>query len=247
MQVDLPEDDFEILHKDVVGKFYTVNGNDLQQLDEKLKIRNEFRHEDYQVISGLDVTDPHKIALFYEDDQAIVILDEQLAPIAELQFEQLENVQLRAMLRSNDGNFWFFNSNEQTLIKLSEEGKVMDESFPLYQEGLVSFDPVYAMRGSTKMCFSDPDNGVVIYDHLGNFKRFLPLTGVRLIQMNEEKIFYLKNDALFMYNIRLFEERKIYEFEAIKTKALYIDMEEGVILSVSGNYDEIEKIKTNNR
>ena len=166
----------------------------------------EYAHPFFGAFQSVDVGDPYKILLFYQGNQQLVLLDNTLSELGSIDLSKAGDSYFMAALHAQDGNFWLWDSNKQLLVRISEEAQRLSESFPLYQEGF----PDYAVRmlaeSQEGILCGDPDRGVLWYDHLGNFKKQLPLEGFLQLFFIGKRIVMLRAEGLYAYDPDLFEE-----------------------------------------
>ena len=135
----------------------------------------EYSNPSFSGIYGVDVSDPYKVLLFYRDQQKVVFLDNTLSEISISDLTHSVNSYFSCLSRSIEGDLWAYEINSQKLLKLSEDMEILEESFPLYQEGISGFSPESIGVGIENVILGDSDSGVLLFDHLGNYQKKLPL------------------------------------------------------------------------
>ena len=78
-----------------------------------------FNYNDFQLgkISSVDIINPLKIIVFYEDTNTVVMLDNRLTEIERIQFNMLpEFIHAGSVTNAGNNQLWIFNINSQELI-----------------------------------------------------------------------------------------------------------------------------------
>ncbi|HET9280167.1 MAG TPA: hypothetical protein VFN95_18355, partial [Flavitalea sp.] len=82
----------------------------------------------YGKLFSIDVSNPLKILLYYKDFSTVVILDRLLNFRGMIDLRKLNLYQVKAIGQSYDNNVWVFDELESKLKRVSEEGKIIDQS-----------------------------------------------------------------------------------------------------------------------
>jgi len=131
----------------------------------------------YGKLSLIDVSNPLKVLLYYKDFGTIVILDRLLNPRATLDLRKTGLFQVRAIGQSYDNNIWVFDELESKIKRISEDGRVLDQSTDLR----LVFDsvpsPRYIADQNRLLYLYDPLKGIYLFDYYGAFKNRIPFTG----------------------------------------------------------------------
>ena len=227
----VPKQEIQIDYK---GNLYLVVENrQLNKYDTEGKLLFEYCHPDYTGITDVDVSDPHKVVLFYKDQQKAVILDRTLMFLSVLDLNRLEDVYAGLLRCSEEGFYWIFNMNAQKLISVDEKLRMLSEGFPFYQEGIQSFSPGFMGLGLEWIVLGDPDNGILIFDHLATFRKKLPVKGVESLLTYKKGIYYSTGGMYYYYNPDEFEVRELiredtknhayYAWDLVRQKLLFIN------------------------
>lgn len=152
------------------GQLKKLNAN-----GDSLAVFNDVRR--YGKLFSIDVTNPLKILLYYKDFSTIVILDRLLNNRGAIDLRKLNLYQVKAISQSYDNNIWVFDELESKLKRISDEGKLLDQStdFRLLFDSVPS--PQYIIDQNKQLYLYDSLKGVYIFDYYGAFKNRLPFTG----------------------------------------------------------------------
>ncbi|MDP4129816.1 MAG: hypothetical protein Q8918_03115 [Bacteroidota bacterium] len=166
--------DFEV---DNLGNIYLLNaGNQLKKLSaagDSLAIFNDVRH--YGKISYIDVTNPLKILLYYQEFGTIVMLDRLLNNVNTIDLRKFNLFQVRSIGLSYDNNVWLYDELEGKLKKIGDDGSLIIETTDIRQLTDSVPDPELLIDQGGLVYLYDSLQGVFIFDHYGGFKKFVPL------------------------------------------------------------------------
>jgi hypothetical protein len=85
-----------------------------------IKIKNlerfEYKNVSLGTITRIDIQNPLKIIIFYQDFNTVIILDNQLNEIQKINFNlHIENINATAVGNALQNNLWVYNSNKQQI------------------------------------------------------------------------------------------------------------------------------------
>jgi hypothetical protein len=129
----------------------------------------------YGQLHSMDVTNPLKILLYYKDFGTVVALDRLLSVRNTLDLRKLNIFQAKAVGLAYDNNVWVFDEQDGKLKRISEEGKIIDQTNDLRQlfDSLPSPDRLIDQERLVYLY--DSTKGVYIFDYYGALKNRLKL------------------------------------------------------------------------
>ena len=185
---------------DYLGNLYIIKDFRLSKYD--LNGKALHMYEDYRNgrISTIDVTDPMKIVVFYEDFLKVKVLDLTLSEIAEYDFNKAGYSSIIALAQSRDDNFWIFDNTGFVLKKIDQNGKALykSEKFNMLFTETVQVKQIIDYEDLVYL--NDPNNGIYVFDRFGTYQKKLPITGADKIQIIQGIIVYFQNNMLISYN-----------------------------------------------
>jgi len=131
----------------------------------------------YGQLYSIDVTNPLKVLLYYKDFGTIVTLDRFLSIRNTLDLRRFNLFQVKAVGLAYDNNIWVFDEVEGRLKRISEDGKVVEQSteFRLLFDSLPS--PEFISDQDGLVYLYDKQKGAYIFDYYCALKNKIPLTG----------------------------------------------------------------------
>ncbi|MBA4167948.1 MAG: hypothetical protein H0X41_10470, partial [Chitinophagaceae bacterium] len=131
----------------------------------------------YGKVYSVDVTNPLKVLLYYKDFETVVTLDRFLNARSTLDLRQQNLQQVKAVGQSYDNNIWVFDELESKLKKISDDGRLLDQSndFRTIFDSMPSPDVIIDQDKSVYLY--DPLKGIYIFDYYGAYKSRIPFTG----------------------------------------------------------------------
>jgi hypothetical protein len=160
-------------------------------------------------VHALDVSNPLKLLLYYKDFSTIVVLDRLLTVRTTLDLRRRNILQASAMALSYDGNIWLFDTYDNKLKKITEEGELQLETpdfRSLFGEAVL---PQQIIDQDNLLYLYDSARGLYVFDRYGTFKRKVPVTGWDGIRLSDRQVWGITgNRVLHSYNLsNLMESR----------------------------------------
>ena len=154
----------------------------------------------YGSLYSMDVTNPLKIILYYKDFGTIVALDRLLNVRNTIDLRRLNIFQVKAVGLSFDNNVWIFDEQEGKLKRVSEEGRVIDQTndLRLFFDSLPS--PHQLMDQDKLVYLYDSTKGVYMFDYYGGLKNRVRLLGWRDVVVVERSIYGRNDRHLLKYD-----------------------------------------------
>jgi hypothetical protein len=164
---------------DNLGNLYLVNQTGqikkIGPAGDSIAVFNNVRQ--YGKIYLMDVTNPLKLLLYFKDFGTIVILDRFLNARGTVDLRRQQLFQVKAIGQSYDNNIWVFDELENKLKRVSEDGRILDQStdFRLLFDSTPS--PQFIVDQNRQLYLYDSVKGVYLFDYYGAFKNRIQLTG----------------------------------------------------------------------
>jgi WD40 repeat protein len=185
---------------DPYGNIYAVKEAQLSKFSPQGKLLYRFSKNSLGIISSIDVFNPMKIMLFYQDAGALVFLNEQLALINEpISLFDLNYATISLASYSSANQIHLYDNANKYLITLDFFMREISRTPINFQ----SFNPVKMIELEEKsLAFQDPETGVFLFDAFGSFNKLIPIITTQPITVTPELIYYSNNNELFFYNYK---------------------------------------------
>jgi WD40 repeat protein len=187
---------------DNFGASYVIKDNILI----KQKDTKKWQYNNFQLgeITSVDILNPLKITLFYEDFNTVIILDNTLNEIRRIDFNVIgEFKNLAAATTANDRNLWIFDTNTQQL----EVYNYLQEKTPV--QNLPISEKVITIKSNYNFCRVLSETTLYTYNIYGSLLSQQELTGVtdfsmtntEVIFLKEKQLYYTNNDDVYLINL----------------------------------------------
>lgn len=171
--------DFADFTIDNLGNLYLVSlTGQLKKIGpngDSIAVFNNVRQ--YGKLYFIDVTNPLKVLLYFKDFGTIVVLDRFLNTRATLDLRKHNLFQVKAIGQSYDNNIWVFDELESKLKRVSEDGRVIDQSNDFRQLFDSTPSPQFIVDQNKQVFLYDSLKGVYLFDYYGTLKNRIRLTG----------------------------------------------------------------------
>jgi hypothetical protein len=210
-QVDNLGDVF-MLTPDNQLKKYNASGD-------SLGVFNDVRR--YGNIAYIDVSNPLKILLFYQEFGTIVMLDRFLNNINSIDLRQLGYYQVTCIGLAYDNNIWVYDAIAGKLNKISSDGTQINQSNDIRQFIDSVPNPVLLADQGGLVYLFDPQKGAFVFDHYGGYSKFIPLKNWRHFSVINKTLLGWNGQEFLKYEDKMLSEEK-KQIPAIYLPALKI-------------------------
>ncbi len=193
--------DFTYFNVDNLDNIYLLNNNNqLKKLNsngDSIGIFNDVRK--YGKLYYIDVTNPLKLLLYYQNFSTVVVLDRflMIRNVINLRKQNIFNV--KAIATSYDNNIWVFDEGDAKLKKIGENGDLLSETV----DCRVLFDtipsPTQIIDEGGFVNMYDPAKGFFIFDIYGALKSKLPFTGWKNVESINKTLYGFSDSVLYEY------------------------------------------------
>lgn len=179
------------------GNVYVIDGSTLYKYARNGNELFPYQYSNFQLgdIASVDVDNPLKIMLFYQDEGMILFLDEKMNPLMEplnLMEAGLNNISLATY--STDNTIWLYDVVLHDLINVNFQLKELSRN----HLSIEKFEPTqFISLKEKKLAMYNPATGIVFFDAFGTYLKTIPVrTDAGWCQVDEKCIYFLKYDYL---------------------------------------------------
>jgi hypothetical protein len=154
-----------------------------------------FNFNDFQLgnLSSVDIINPLKIVLFYEDTNTVLLLDNRLNLIERLTFNNLvEFINISNATNAGNSKLWIFNIDSQQLELynyITNQKTVVSQPFP---------GKLISQASNFNYCFILTENKLREFNRYGSLISEFPMMGYSKITYHNKNIIALKENELFL-------------------------------------------------
>lgn len=220
---------------DNLGRLYVVDDrNRLINYKPDLTEQYQFADKKSGLISTIDVTNPLRIIVFYDDFNKINILDNTLSLITDVVLvDKFADVSAAAV--TNDGNLWVYDPVQFKLIKIDDSGSKILETSNVNDFGMqyVKIESIREKGNYVVLC--DKGQGFYIFDNLGQYQFHYAANDIKHWNFDGRNINYFTSTGLKNFSVKYKERIMIgTPFGVTSPEVMYI-------IWSGGDYFEINK------
>lgn len=199
--------DFTVDH---FGNIYLYTKNEIQKIDSLGVLKNKYSNNALGKIHSMDVSNPLKILVFYQENSSIVFLDNTLSEQGKSVSLQNTSVEFitHACVSQNNG-FWVYDPQMFELKRFDEQLNQLSNSGNLYQITKEVLKPTQIIERDNQIILSDEKNGVYFFDLNGNFIKKFPCEECHLLEYYNSIITYEQDATLMQYHMQYLEKKSI--------------------------------------
>jgi hypothetical protein len=194
-------------------------------------------------VSSVDLTNPLKVVVFYDDFNHLKIFDNTLTLISELDLGD-KFADLTAAAASNDGNLWIYDPVQFKIMKISESGNILMETTNVNDFGMNQIKVTSMKEKNNVLVLCDPSKGFYFFDNLGQYLFHYAAKNIVHFQFDGDNITYYTDEGLYSFSLKTKEKYTWDISEAKQSVGLkYIMVHDGSLFLVK--HFGIQKMKIN--
>lgn len=202
MLVKKIEADARYIRTDNFGQLYIYANNSLYKYNKQGVLLNEFNNQMQGTITGIDVSDPYILMLFYKDLNQIVFLDDKLSPIGSpLRFDELGLFSVSTACKSKQFAIWIYDRFNNRLIQYGFNPKAILREINLDPLGMVN--EIVFMRESGNYLVLNTGRELLVFDQFGSFIKSIEAKTEKNFQLQNKRVVYFKNNRFITKSIEL--------------------------------------------
>jgi len=192
---------------DPYGNIYAVKEAQVSKYSLQGKLLFSYSNQKLGIISSIDVFNPMKIMLFYQDAGTLVFLNEQLAPIQDpISLFDANYFTISLASYSAANQIHLYDNTNKYLITLDFNMREIART-PL---NFSSFNPTQMIELEEKsLAFHDPETGIYLFDTFGTFNKRISILTPATVTVNSELIYHTCNNEVNIYNYRMLSDNTL--------------------------------------
>lgn len=225
----------DFISVDHLGNVFIVNKSELIEYNSKGDKLAVFSNSMLGSICHIDVSNPLRILVFYNDFNQILFLDRNLAEIGnEIDLYEYSDNETELVCSSPNGGFWMFNSNNSQVIQISEYGKKINQSIFLnsFYEDCA---PSKMLEYNNNLYLLYPEVGILNLDRNGQFRKKISIAGIKNFHISQNTLLYTTESGIYSFQPMAKEDKLIYKIKdsqegelIIRNNNLYISNKKSI-------------------
>ena len=199
-EIKLPPAD--LFGVDQFGFIYTVKGNEIRKHNEQGEEIYSYANPVLGDIYEIDLLNPLAPYLFFRDANQMVVLDNRLNDKSQLNFNDLDFIDVQLISFSDQENVWIYDQANDRIYRLNIRSRnTTNRSLTITQIVDAENRPVGMVSSIDKVFLNIPGEGIYIFDATGAFSKIIPLTGVSLFDVEGKLLIAVTDEELVFYNL----------------------------------------------
>jgi len=187
---------------DQLGHAYVIT-NDNDVVKYKIDGQEVFRFSDntFGNLEFIDASNPMQLLLYYSDFLLVRTLDRTMNVTGQYDLNRLNFLMPPAVCASNDNNIWVFDSDNQQLLKVNRDAKILFKSNDL-RLLRKQFMQIQKMQNQDdKLYLLDKEKGILVFNLFGRYLETIDIKGIEDFQVIKDQLFYKKEDIFHQVNL----------------------------------------------
>ncbi|MEY2904417.1 MAG: hypothetical protein RJA52_433 [Bacteroidota bacterium] len=199
------------------------------------ELLSDFTQQSFGKISFIDTKDPFTTLVFYKNAQTLVFLDKSFYQIGEIQFNNLDFIEIQLITTGNNKSLWVFDIGFQKLFKLSRQGQIEIESAPLHLifNRTPNFEKIWV--NSLGVFLWDKNSGLSQFDLFGRYLKTIPLPEIIDIHASSNFFYFQNSKGLWKIHFSEGDYSPIPIKSELESKESIIKLGNKYIFIASGN------------
>ncbi|MCH8545201.1 MAG: hypothetical protein LAT54_00560 [Cryomorphaceae bacterium] len=198
---------------DHLGGLYIVERNEVTKYPNPMTSKKRMRFSDPQngEIAHIDAFNPLAILLLYKPFNLIQIVDNQLnRSTANISPEQLNIMDVQLAATSDENTVWIYDQSSDQLHRLNiDRRRVAFQSQIITKLAGREVEPNYLVANMNGVYLNCPEIGILVFDFFGNYKKLIPITGLKRFQVKHQNIVYWQDGMLQLQSIDFPKHSKV--------------------------------------
>ncbi|MBI9066999.1 MAG: hypothetical protein JEZ09_06885 [Salinivirgaceae bacterium] len=224
---------------DALGNIYTIETSEISKFNSNGIFQSRYSNNIYGTIKSIDVQNPFKILLFFDDLSTIIFLDQNLTEISE-SFDIYEKTNLEASLvcQGKDKGIWLYSPVSKTLYKLNQQLAIIYQSQNL--NGFFNGNEPFQLIEKNQNLFLVSNKRILVFDFFGTYLHSIFLSDINKISVTTSSLSFYKNGFEMKYHLIA---KKLDSLPIANEKTLLLDVKWASNKKVLQFEDRIEIIK----
>ncbi len=221
---------------DNLQNIYIISDNTLLKYDKHGNYLSEYSNNYSGLITSVDVSDPMRILIFYEEFNQIIFLDNNLSEIGSpILLDDLNYGPIKLASGSEQSGFWIYCVQLQQILHLNKDLKLVNKSPKLSSIITNDLAPNFLLEKNNNVYLNLPNTGILVFNSYGHYLKTLPLKELDDFQINNQKVTFNRNNCIITFNMKLID----YDTLCINESDSIIDIKVEQDISIVKNKEEI--------
>ncbi len=204
------EGDFEDFYINTIDNIYLVSSNQaIIKYNRKGKEQFTINPKILGRLGSADVSNSLELLFYYPDPNTAVITDNTLSEKRRIDVNDLGFNRTTLAARSTEKGIWIYDENNINLKRITQNGKVLNESNQLLQFTQGDLNPTSLRSRTNRIYLNAPAQGIIMFDNFGNYLKTIPVKGVRTFEVSNDVLWYWKKGKVGSYDLKRFKRKKV--------------------------------------
>jgi len=161
--------------------------------------------------SLIDLSNPNRIALFYQSTRKVILLDSNLNELLRpFYLDELGMYEISLISASNDNGLWFYNYQNNSLSKLNSNFLLAVRFVNLNSYFQAPSFPNFIMSLDEKLYINVPSTGILVIGQNGTYQNAIQLRGLIDFQIENNILFFYRDHIIYCFDTKSLKTKKIY-------------------------------------
>lgn len=200
----------EKIYVDDLQNIYELGENAIKKYDKNGKQKASFSSPLSEEITSLDVSNFLKLMIFFDAENKITFLDQNLNEINTFYLDEYNIFSAKLVCNSVKNGFYAYDNFEKSVIFIPNS---QNENLEKTKINFIAknFEPNFILENNQKIFLNYPDTGIFVLNQYLFKENFIPIKNCENFEINGDKITYFepKKSVLKVYDLKKNEINEI--------------------------------------
>jgi len=212
----------DYITSDNLGNVYVVRQDELTKYSKEGELLLTYSDKSLGEITMVDVRNPLKILLYYQDLSSVVFLDNRLSRIGDhIALDQMGLEQSTLACTSHSNGIWLYDPLTFQLSRLDQFLKIERQTQNINQLLGHEIIPNFLLEANNWVYLNDPETGIHVFDIYGTYYKTIQLKGLTEFQILDNNLYFRSNDEMMWFDLRSLQTKQL-ELPTLEYKAVRV-------------------------
>ncbi len=194
----------DAIFSDVFDNIYIINHSSLMKYDSDGNNLCQYSNRQLGTISYVDVSNPMRILVFYNNFNKIQFLDKNLSPLNNpIILDDIGYNSIGIACSSSKNGFWLFDTHTMQVILVSSSLNIVYKGTKLILPDTIEISPIFFTETNQFLIMGFRNYGIYFFDLTGKKINFFAINNLQFLQVKGNTIYCLQDNAIKIYNSQM--------------------------------------------
>jgi len=190
---------------DLYGNLYLIGETSIQKFSKSNETENFILDKSLQLnrlgrITQMDVSNPQKILIFFNDFQSLIFFDNDLNELYQIDLSQLSDIECELICNSSENGLWVWRGDQKQLIFLNSNLNIERRSLK-FPANLENAKAIYMLEKNNRIYVLFDNQQLFIFDLFANYIEQLEVLDIQKFSFFENDLAYFSKKNIILQKL----------------------------------------------